>query len=345
MILVFIVISLMLFAGCQKEQISLSGNVSETFFVENAGASMRVLVGGNTESKTIIVFVHGGPGMSSYFFRTNYISDHLEDKYAIAYWDQRNAGASQGNWNEDELNLNQMVEDLKKVIQVLKYRYGSDVSVFLMGHSFGGLLTSAFITKFDYQTMIKGLIDADGAHNYPLNDSLTRNMLIRVGELQVALNNYTSQWNNILNYCKSHTGNFSLKESLQLSAYASEAENYIQGVNHFYFPDIVIKYAIKNKIPLTSAFSNLLYTEDSYLIREIASAEFSSSLYKVTIPVLVLWGEFDFVCPQELGDDFLSKISSTEKKKVVSPVSGHNIMWQDEKLFCDEIAAFVSKYR
>ena len=29
------------------------------------------------------------------------------------------------------LHLDQMVEDLKKVIEVLKYRYGSDMSLFL----------------------------------------------------------------------------------------------------------------------------------------------------------------------------------------------------------------------
>jgi pimeloyl-ACP methyl ester carboxylesterase len=343
--LMIFLIFLLLFSGCQKEKVSFSENVSETFYVENAGASMRVLVEGNTASKTFVLFIHGGPGISSYFFNTDYISGNLEDKYAIVYWDERNTGGSQGNGNANDLNLNQMVEDLRKVIQVLKYRYGQEVSVFLMGHSFGGLIASAFITKSDYQTMIKGFINADGTHNYPLNDTLTRNMLLSVGEQQVALKKNVTGWTKIIDYCKSHTGNFTLKESTQLDTYATEAEKYISGINQMNYSHQVIKYAIKNKIPLTSVLSNLLYTSNSNLIEEIAKAEFSSSLYKVTIPVLLIWGKYDFICPAGLGDDFLSRISSTDKAKVVSSLSGHNIIWQDEKFFCDEVASFVNKFK
>src|SRR5450759_4889762 len=157
---------ILLFSGCQKEKITLSENVSEAFYVENAGASMRVLVEGNTASNTFILIIHGGPGASSYLYDTKYISRNLGDKYAMVYWDQRNAGASQGTVNGGNLHLEQMVEDLKKVIQVLKTRYGQNMSLFLVGHSFGGLIAAYFITRPDLQLMIKGLINVDGSHNY-----------------------------------------------------------------------------------------------------------------------------------------------------------------------------------
>src|SRR5690554_1828223 len=99
----FIIILSAVLCSCQKEQIEIGTDVSETFYVENQGASMRVLVEGNTASKTILLFVHGGPGSSAYFYNTDYISNHIEDKYAVAYWDQRNAGASQGNNNANRL--------------------------------------------------------------------------------------------------------------------------------------------------------------------------------------------------------------------------------------------------
>jgi proline iminopeptidase len=69
---------------------------------------------------------------------TNDIS--LEQRYAVAYWDQRNSGNTQGGANHDELNLATMTKDLKHVVLTLKNRYGADKSVFLYGHSFGGCL-------------------------------------------------------------------------------------------------------------------------------------------------------------------------------------------------------------
>jgi pimeloyl-ACP methyl ester carboxylesterase len=295
--LTFIILFMLLFTGCQKEKITFSENVSDVFYVENVKASMRVLVEGNTTSNIFIIIIHGGPGASSYLYNTDYVTQNLENKCAMVYWDQRNSGASQGNSNGAQLNLDQMVDDLKKVIQVLKYRYGKDISLFLLRHSFGGLLMTAFITKDDNQNMIKGLINVDGSHNYPLNDSLTRQMLLNVGLNQISQNKNVSKWNSISSYCYNHTGNFNLEESQQLEKFAAEAETYIDSVKQINIASLIIKYAIPGNYPLTAILINLLYSENSKLNNELAKAQFSDLLYKITVPALILWGKYDFICP------------------------------------------------
>jgi pimeloyl-ACP methyl ester carboxylesterase len=332
-------------AACQKERITINSSASEAFYVANDGASMRVLVQGNTAGNTFILVIHGGPGISSYFYNTRYISQNLGDKYAMVYWDQRNAGASQGNANGRNLNLDQMVEDLTKVITVLKFRYGKDMSLFLLGHSFGGLIAADFITRPGNQEMVRGLINADGSHNYPLNDTLTRQMLLSFGKDQISKRRNVDDWETIVSYCNTHTGNFNLEESQQLEKYATEAEGLIDSVKKINIPSLLLKYSIADKYPLTAILSNLLYSEDSDFNKELASAQFSSALKTVTIPVLLLWGKYDFTCPPALGEDFYNHISSAEKRIVISPSSGHNIMLQDERLFCDEVNSFVLKYR
>ncbi len=336
---------LLLISGCQKEKISFAEKVSDVFYVDNAGASMRVLVNGNTVTSAFILFIHGGPGVSSYFYDTDYIGRFLGDKYATVYWDQRNAGASQGNINGRNLNLDQMVEDLKKVIGILKFRYGDNISLFLVVHSFGGLIAADFMTRPDCQKMVKGLIDVDGSHNYPLNDTLTRQMLLSTGIRQISQKKNVDKWETIIAYCNSHPGNFSLEESQQLEKYSTEAENYIDSIKPVNAVSLVLKYAIKDNIPLSSLVVNLLYSEDLIFNKELSKAQFSSELYKVTVPVLVLWGKYDFTCPLPLGQDFYNRISSTDKRFVISNYSGHNMILQDKKLFCDEVNSFVSKYR
>ena len=335
----------LLFIGCQKESILISTKASEVFYVENQGASTRVFVAGNPASHIFIMIIHGGPGVSSYFYDTKYISRHLGDKYAMVYWDQRNAGASQGTSNGKVLHLGIMVEDLKKVIEVLKFRYGQNISLYLVGHSFGGLIAADFVTTPGYQEMIKGLIDVDGSHNYPLNDTLTREMLLSYGKREISLRRKVYQWVPIINYCLAHQGNFSEDESMQLEKYAGDAENLIDSVKKVNITSFILRYAITDEYPLTSILSNLLYSEDSNFNKELAVTQFSSLLNTVTIPVLVLWGKYDFVCPIQIGEDFYNRINSTNKRFVISPVSGHNMILQDKKLFCDEIDMFVSKNR
>jgi pimeloyl-ACP methyl ester carboxylesterase len=342
---ILILASFILICSCQKEKITFSANASEVFYVENAGAAMRVFVQGNTASKDFILIIHGGPGAGSFFYDTKYITDNIADKYAMVYWDQRNAGASQGINNGGNLHLDQMVEDLKKVIEVLRYRYGTEIKIFLLGHSFGGLIAADFITTSDYQNMITGLINVDGSHNYPLNDTLTREKLLSVGNYEISKNKNTGKWTPIIDYCNAHKGNFSFEESQQLETYSTDAENLMDSVVHVDIVKKVLEYAITDKYPLSAMLANLLYSEDSGFNKELAVTQFSSDLHKVTLPVLVLWGKYDFTCPPLLGQDFYNRISSSDKKMVISDKSGHYMILQDKKLFCEEIDAFVASHR
>jgi len=339
------VILFFVLTSCQKEKITIGTNVSETFYLDNNGASMRLLVEGNTASKTFLIFVHGGPGSSSYFYNTDYISQNIENKYAVVYWDQRNAGGSQGNSNGDHLNLPQMTEDLKKVIQLIKYRYGQNSGIFILGHSFGGLLTASFMTKDDNQSMVKGWIFADGSHNYPLNDTLTRQMLLTVGQQQLALNRNTVNWKIIIGYCNSHTGNFTFEESNQLYAYATDAETYFKKVKKINLATLIDYDPVQYGWPVTSILFNLNYSTNASFNRDLAKTEFSSKLGVVTTPTLLLYGKYDFICPGGLEEDVFNRISTTDKKIVISPISGHNIMLQDESFFCKEVNAFIEGHK
>lgn len=333
------------FISCQKEVITIGTGVSETFYVDNNRASMRVLVEGNTASRVFIIFVHGGPGAGAFIYNTSYISNNIEDKYALVYWDERNSGASQGGSNGSELTLAQMSDDLKKVVQVIKARYGQSSDVFILGHSFGGLLTSSFMTTANNQEMVKGWIIADGSHNYPLNDSLTREMLLTIGQQQIALNKNTARWDEIVTYCYSHTGNFSFYESGKMGKYAAEAENYMDGVTKTNAIQLFTENAVKFNWPLTSILMNYLYSSKSGINKDVAKAEFTSTLYKITLPVLIMYGEYDFICPKGLGYNLFNHISSVDKKLIISPVSGHSIMFQDEVLFCKEVNEFIALHR
>ena len=305
---------------------------------------MRVLVEGNTESGTLLLFVHGF-GANSLFYNTDYISKHIEDKYACAYWDQRNAGASQGNSNGDNFTLEQMTDDLKKVITVLKHRYGKDISVFILGHSFGGLITASFMTTENNQEMVKGWIFNNGSHNFPLNDSLTRLMLLDFGQQQIALNKNVDKWLPIIDYCNQLSGFLTLEQSDKLLSYGADAETYFDQVNEIDFFELLKKYARSYDLPITSTLLNMRYWLNADLSSNLLKIEFSSTLHRVTTPTLVLSGKYDFTTPSGLGDDVYNSISTSEKKNSISSISGHYVWLQDESFFCDEINEFIEQFK
>jgi len=340
-----ILIASLFCASCQKEKNSIRTRVSETFYLENGGAAMHIQVEGNTASHIFLIFVHGGPGSTSLIYNTVYISRHLENHYALVYLDQRNAGESQGNANGKNLNLAQMTDDLKQVVEVIKNRYGQNSEVFILGHSFGGLLTSSFMTTGNNQAMVKGWIFVDGCQNYPLNDTLTRQMLMTVGQQQVDLNRNTGQWQTIVSYCNAHPGNFTKAESDQLSTYAADAETYMNEVTQVNMFTLSAKNAFKNNWPLTSILFNYLYSVNADFDDDLLKTSFTSALSEIVIPTLIIFGKYDFICPAGMGYDLLTRIGSQDKKIVISQVSGHTPMFQDEVLFCQEIYDFIELHK
>jgi len=330
--------------ACQKEEITIGTNVSDTFYLDNKGASMRVLVEGNTASGTFLVIVHGGPGGGAYIYNTDYISNHIEDKFAVVYWDQRNAGASQGNNNGKNLTLSKMTNDLKKVIETLKARYGQNSEVFILGHSFGGMIAASFMTQDTLRSMVNGWIMADASHNYPLNNRLTREMLLNLGREQMDANLNTEKWEPIISWCLAHPSINTMEEAKKLESFASDAENLFPEVKHIGFSDFT-GLIVKEDWAVTSMLFNYLYSKHADINENLEKTGFSTLLYKINKPTLLLWGKYDFVCPSELGTEIFNRIDTNEKQFVVSSKAGHAIMFQDPEFFCDKINTFIYRYR
>lgn len=340
--LISIILLPVLLLSCQKEPVRLSTNADDVFWLSNAGADMPVWVRGNTASKVMILFLHGGPGDGSYSY-AGFQTDQLWKNYSVAYWDQRDAGAAAGNNNVANLNLNQMIEDLEKLIIVLKYRYGNDLEIFLMGHSFGGLLGSGYLVKGNNQNNVKAWIEVDGAHDYPESNFLETKMLIDTGTSEIAKGNFVPQWTEIVNYCTTHPANVSLDFDLQTDTYAADAENYVH-INHTTAP---IDYFSRSS-PISFGANLLLLfntSEGRQFLQSLEPMTLTDQLYKITIPSLLIWGKYDFTVPVGSGIHALNNLGSSYKKLVIMPESGHVPMNGNTDLFAQTVSEFIEAVR
>jgi pimeloyl-ACP methyl ester carboxylesterase len=338
--LILLIVTLLL--ACQKEKISIGASVQDLFYVENKGAQMPVLVEGNTTSKIIVLFVHGGPGGTAIGFNNDEkISAIIEPQYAVAYWEQRAAGISQGT---SQLHLSLYIDDLKKVIQVLKHRYGADTKVFLLSHSWGGLIVPGFLTEGNNQQMVKGWINIAGAHNYFLNDSLSREYLLEYSRQQISLNNKTAEWQKIANTVEPLRADYTYKTSSKLIQCAGEAENLIDDIERASGGG-GLRQLFTAKFPFSTSqmLSNTGATYFSSLNKEIMYATYSNQLSLIQVPLICITGKYDFTVPMGMANEVMKKTGSSKKKLVVLPRSGHISMDHEYELLYNEILKFVKE--
>jgi len=332
--------TVIILTSCQSEDIEVGTSADDTFYVTRNNFSMRVTVKGNTASRKIMLIIHGGPGGSAYFYRTREVKEMLEPYYAVAYWDQRAAGASQGTNNNNTVHLNEYGEDLAHVIKVLKHRYGA--KIYLMSQSWGGMVATQFLTTPGYQQEVSGWIFANAVHDWPLNDQNSVAMLMSRGKEELAKERNVSKWTEIIKYCESLNAPYTSDQSGKLNNYAWDAMNLIEGFDALNEDKILKDNLIAEKIPFTAAFSNLANPANRKLLKEIVNISFTDKLSLITVPVLICAGKHDFVCPQATGDNLFKNLGSTDKQQMLFNNSGHNL--EQQSLYVNAFRTFVDEH-
>lgn len=111
------------------------------------GVKQWVLIRGEDLNNPILLFLHGGPGVSETPLLRKYNAE-LEKHFTMVYWDQRGACKSfNRRIPPQSMTLSQMVADAHELIDLLKARFGKP-KIFLMGHSWGTILAIPLLQKY-----------------------------------------------------------------------------------------------------------------------------------------------------------------------------------------------------
>jgi pimeloyl-ACP methyl ester carboxylesterase len=336
-IFIILILAIGIITSCQKENFTHSGMASDHFFLQNDGQNMPVLVAGNLDSKKMILILHGGPGASSLYYREPFVRDVVEKEFVIVYWDQRYAGMTQGNGGSTDINV--FRDDVKKLIQLLKVKYGADQEIYLFGVSWGGFLAPYFLLHDSNEQMVKGWIQVDGAHNYSLNDSLTKEMLLVYGDREINAGRNTDFWKEVVDWCKKHDYR-DIESSRKLNKYATKAEDKINEIDGYN----LAKVTLTDNRSMGSLWSNSTSSYFQKIHLQAYDHTNSEELYKLTLPVLLLWGKYDFICPTGLADDIEANIGSTDVQKIIFEHSGHNAAFIELNLFWSEVINWMRKH-
>lgn len=337
--ILFFSLAILLFASCTQEN---TATYERFYFRTSDGADLAVQVDGDRNSNTFILLLHGGPGGSGYEYNTGEFTERMESQYAMVYLDQRGQGASQGNYSE--VTLQRFADDVYELTLFLKEKYGQDISIFVMGHSWGGTTGTYSMLNTDIQNEIKGWIEANGAHDIPLLNKEAIKMFINIGNAEIAAGNNVSDWQEIVDFAAAvDTNNITEDEGGQINGYGFTAEGLIEDITSGEAGTSSHGLATSPVLSL-SAFLSGSMTANA-IMAETEKAAMTNELHKITIPTLLLWGKYDFVVSPALGESAFANISSTDKKLVIFDLSGHSPMDNEASKFSDEVEEFVELYK
>ena len=329
--------------GCDTSDFSDTSG-EDLFFLENDKAIMPIRVMGNKASNTFMIFLHGGPGSNIVDARDFLDSSMgpIEQEVAMVYWDQRCAGSSQGNCDRKELSFDAYLSDLDKLIVLLQDQYGSDLEFYLMTHSFGGWLATVYLSDWDGQQAIKGWINVDGAFSAPMIFEASRQMLLETGSRQIAQGNNAVEWQEIISEIEA-LDLAVLDDKVTLNHLGYEAPQLMVDVDSINTIEVDANLATIFTSPGSqlAVLTNNLVTSASPFSEQVFSLDHSSKLANIDIPVLMLWGKYDFVVPPSTINDFERLVGSSDVTRVIFERSEHTPFATEPEEFARAVVAFL----
>jgi proline iminopeptidase len=337
----FFIIWLLVVGSCSDD----TYREGDFFFLINRSAKMPVVVRGNKDSGIFILFIHGGPGGTALQKMGLPAFNDLENSYATVFWDQRASGSSQGNSPDELLTLSQFVEDLDKLVDLIGYMYNHP-KIFLMGHSWGGCLGTAYLTDAGRQNKIKGWIEVDGAHNNPMGDALSMDWVKSHAQEQVNLNIDPEFWHYVISWYEKNPDFTS--NQLEHYAFVDKANGYIHDPSvkriPSAFPAFSTAYVFNSPADVTMQLTN-----DNHVIKDfiISDIDLTPQMGKITLPSLILWGQFDGVIPIAMARQALDALGTAAPGKTITilPNSGHVGFYEEPELFAATVRQFVEQYK
>lgn len=343
--LLFLLFTLSLLSACQKDSILDDQTFEEKFFLENEEAIMPVVVSGNISSNTFCIILHGGPGDSAIqsFYSTNSF-DEMEEEMAVVYFDQRCSGLSQGNGNAEELKIEHFVNDVDKLIELLKYKYGQESSFFLLGHSWGGTLGVDYLLNGKYASELKGCVISNGSHSIPLATQEEYKSIMQIGAEQINLGHSVDDWNEIINNIK----DLDLAEFYDRIALVEESYKTLMP---FLKDDVVnsVSLELENRLRETAnsflVSSSIQNNNNPNFYKRLMEYDVTHRLSEISTPVALYWGKYDMAIPASIATELMEEIGSKEKELYLFERSHHAPMMHENELYQEKVIEFITTFR
>lgn len=296
--------------------------------VELGGLLQKIHIRSTSADNPILLFLHGGPGISN---RHSVMSDcsDLCDDFTIVAWDQRGTGGSYKGCDPATLTVERLVEDARELCEYLCKKLGKE-KVFLLGGSWGTELGT--FLAYRYPEHVGGYVGygqvVDGCKNEEIcykfsydkaleaKDEKSLEILRRVGP--PVNGQYTPCFEGLMaqrKIMKKYGGHSTKKGG--------------------YFKTAVLpilcsgEYTLEDKIGMIKGYSMVL----SHMWPTLTMYDFKTDCNTFRMPYYIFQGRLDKNTPSELVEDYFNSITAPDKALVWFENSAHGPIAEEPEKF------------
>ena len=276
------------------------------FFIRSNGADMPVWVKGQTDSDTVIIYLHGGPGDGCIHFSL-VPQAFIEDTCMVVYWDQRHAGQSQGNPSIGDSRMEDYIADTDLVIETVRLRYNPS-RIFLLGNSWGASVGMAYLVHGDdyqaRQEKVTGFISTFGTCDYTLSYAYAAPRIVSFAEERIAGGTDTDTWEECLGFYNSTPALADVEDLRTHTRYVMESGGYTVENSASQSPDIdMLAFTLASPVALFPLILTNIANDGNkeFISWLVSDNSLSSELSRLSVPACIISGRKDLQATWQAG--------------------------------------------
>jgi Predicted hydrolases or acyltransferases (alpha/beta hydrolase superfamily) len=312
---------------CDEGGNVIEGSISEKIFVEINGISLGMFIKAKDNSKPLLLFLGGGPGIPTYFLESRYPTG-LEDEFVVCYPEYRGTSLSYSNdVARETMSTKQYVSDVVEVTRYLLNRFGQK-KAYLLGHSFGtyiGLLTAEQYPEMFYAYIAMSqdtnqYISEIIAYDYMLEQYQAADntkMVDKFAEYQIktseeAYNSY---------FCSS------LRDTAMHDLGVGTMRDMNSVITGIFLPSLRCSaYTPAERINIWRGKS---FAQDTDVVADSRSFNAFETIPEIKIPIYIFAGIYDYTCCYSLQKEYYEKIEAPVKGFYSFYNSAHSPLFEE----------------
>jgi pimeloyl-ACP methyl ester carboxylesterase len=304
--------------------------LDEKLFVELGGLKQKIHIRAEDESRPVLLFLHGGPGVINRHAIMTVHKDLL-DTFTLVCWDQRGAGGSYYKCLEETLTVERVTDDAAELVEWLCKRFKRD-KIFIIGGSWGSELGTWLAYRYPkrlaayvgFGQVVDGARNEEISYNFALGaakeagDEKSVKALEELGppvkgEYKGGLKGMMIQRNVMMKH-----GGYS-KSAARRSYFDSMVKPMI----------LSGEYSLKDLVGAYLGCKRVL----EKMWPQVAATDLGKTCPKFQIPYFIFDGKLDYNTPAELVEDYFNLIEAPVKELIWFENSGHNPMSDEPEKF------------
>lgn len=303
----------------------ISNSIAKMQYLNLGGIKQWVLFRGYNKENPILIFLHGGPGVSEHaLFR--YYNSELEKHFVVVGWDQRETGKTYtGKLSDDQLKIEHFLSDLHELIKFVKHKFNKN-KVYLMGKSWGSILGILYSQK--YPENVEAYLAIGQVTDQSKSEELGYQFIYDKAKAQ---NNKLALKE--LKEVKFPIGS-NYKDIITLRKWLIKFGGHVYGRTEYIF-HWLSKFLIVNEYSWLDLITLALGANCSLkaLSQEIFKINLFEQVPSLDIPVYFFIGKHDYCTSAYLAEKYFNRLKAQTKKIIWFEKSGHSPIFEEAENF------------